>query len=161
MASGALKGQAGETFAAGRMGNFTIEADPTRPGTSALRVVMGPFSVYNKDNIDKEVGAAPSGGGGQAATAKPGQTVKMILLPKFLGIAVFDQAHNGAEEAAKELQNPTALTYTGPTADNSVQGQIETVTNAATQGVNVLMVSNNAGDQLAPAAQAFQKAGGK
>ena len=58
----------------------------------------------------------------------------MILLPKFFGILPFDQAHQGAEEAAKELGNPTALNYTGPTADNSVQGQIEIVTNAVTQG---------------------------
>jgi len=85
----------------------------------------------------------------------------MILLPKFLGILPFDQAHQGAEEAAKELQNPVPLTYTGPTADNSVQGQIEIVTNAATQGVQALMISNNAGDQIAPAAQALQKAGAK
>ncbi len=32
-------------------------------------------------------------------------------------------------------------------------GQIEIVTNATTQGVNAIMISNNAGDQIAPAAQ--------
>jgi rhamnose transport system substrate-binding protein len=32
--------------------------------------------------------------------------VKMVLLPKFLGIQVFDQANQGAEEAAAELGNP-------------------------------------------------------
>ncbi len=57
--------------------------------------------------------------------AEPGQAVNMMLLPKFLGILVFDQANQGAEEAAAELQNPTPLTFTGPTADNSVAGQIE------------------------------------
>jgi rhamnose transport system substrate-binding protein len=96
-----------------------------------------------------------------AVQATPGQAVKMMLLPKFLGIAVFDQAHQGAEEAATELQNPTALDFVGPTAENSVAGQIDFVTNAPTAGYNVVMLSNNAGDQIAPAAQAAQQAGTK
>ena len=50
MATGAIQGVEGESFEAGRMGTYTIEADPTRPDTGALRVVMGPFSVYNADN---------------------------------------------------------------------------------------------------------------
>ena len=65
----------------------------------------------------------------------PGQDVKMMLLPKFLGILPFDQANQGAQEAAAELQNPTAFDFVGPTADNSVAGQIEFMTNAPTQGV--------------------------
>ncbi|HNP70908.1 MAG TPA: substrate-binding domain-containing protein, partial [Kouleothrix sp.] len=155
LASGALKGEAGEQFEAGRMGTFKIEKDPTRD--KGLRVLMGPFSVYNKDNIDKETGgAAPAKA---AVEATKGKAVKMILLPKFLGIAVFDQANEGAQEAAKELQNPEALNFTGPTADNSVAGQIEIVTNAKTQGVNAVMISNNAGDQIAPAAKAAADAG--
>ena len=63
----------------------------------------------------------------------------------------------GAQEAAKELQNPEALTFTGPTAENSVAGQIDIVTNAKTQGVGAVMISNNAGDQIAPAAKAVKK----
>jgi rhamnose transport system substrate-binding protein len=80
-------------------------------------------------------------------------------LPKFLGIIVFDQANEGAQEAAAELGVPTAPTFTGPTADNSVAGQIEIVTNAPTQGFDVVMLSNNAGDQIAPVAAAAQEAG--
>ena len=41
------------------------------------------------------------------AMATPGKAVSMVMLPKFLGILPFDQAHKGAEEAAKELKNPT------------------------------------------------------
>ncbi|MEZ4709869.1 MAG: substrate-binding domain-containing protein [Caldilineaceae bacterium] len=81
-----------------------------------------------------------------------------ILLPKFLGILVFDQANQGAQEAAAELGAP-APEFLGPTAENSVAGQIEIVTTAATQGVNAIMVSNNAGDQLVPAVQAAKEAG--
>ena len=115
---------------------------------------MGPFSVYNKDNIDKEVG-----GGGNAVQAEKGKALKLVLLPKFLGILVFDQANAGAQEAAKELGNPDALTFTGPTPENSAAGQIEIVTNQTTQGVNGIMISNNAGDQIAPAAKAAREKG--
>jgi rhamnose transport system substrate-binding protein len=93
--------------------------------------------------------------------AVPGQAAKMMLLPKFLGILPFDQAHKGAEEAAAELQNPTPLDFVGPTAENSVAGQIEYVTNAPTGGYNVVMLSNNSGDQIVPAVQAANAAGTK
>jgi rhamnose transport system substrate-binding protein len=96
---------------------------------------------------------------GQVVKAVPGKAVKMVLLPKFLGNAVFDQAHEGAEEAAAELQNPEKLQFLGPTPENSVTGQIEIVTNATTQGVNAIMLSNNAGDQIAPAAQKAREKG--
>jgi rhamnose transport system substrate-binding protein len=161
LASGQLQGVEGETFKAGRMGTYTIEKDPTR--AAGLRVLMGPFSIYNAANIDAEVGGATEApaAGGAAITLKPGQNVDMILLPKFLGIAVFDQANEGAQEAHAELRNGGQLTFTGPTAENSVAGQIEIMTNAATQGVGAVMLSNNAGDQIAPAAAAAQAAGVK
>jgi rhamnose transport system substrate-binding protein len=56
LASGQLEAVEGAQFEAGRMGNYTIEKDPTRPDVeSALRVLMGPFSQYNADNIDAAV----------------------------------------------------------------------------------------------------------
>ncbi len=103
-----------------------------------------------------EEAAAPSG---DVVTATPGEAVKMILMPKFLGILVFDQANVGAQEAHAELQNPEELQFLGPTPENSVAGQIEIVTSAATQGANAIMISNNAGDQIAPAVQAAREAG--
>jgi hypothetical protein len=88
------------------------------------------------------------------------QKINMILVPNFLGIAVFDQAHQGAEEAHVELQNPGTLEFLGPTVDNSVAGQIEIVTTAASSDdINAIMISNNAGDQLVPALQAAKGAG--
>ena len=78
----------------------------------------------------------PHAGVAQVATVAPGKAQSMVLLPKFLGILPFDQAHKGAEEAAKELKNPTPLQFLGPTPQNSIAGQIEIVTNATTQGVN-------------------------
>jgi rhamnose transport system substrate-binding protein len=105
------------------------------------------------------VGSSAVMADGHVVTAEPGEDVNMLLLPKFLGIIVFDQANEGAQEAAAELGMPTAPTFTGPTADNSVAGQIEAVTNAPTQGYDVVMLSNNTTDQIAPAADAAQEAG--
>jgi rhamnose transport system substrate-binding protein len=85
----------------------------------------------------------------------------MMLLPKFLGISVFDQANQGAQEAAKELENPTPLDFVGPTAENSVAGQIDFVTNAPTGGYKVVMLSNNSGEQIAPAVKAATDGGTK
>ncbi|MGI9252410.1 MAG: substrate-binding domain-containing protein [Thermomicrobiales bacterium] len=97
----------------------------------------------------------------QETAVKTGEDVKMMLLPKFLGIAPFDQANEGAQEAAKELANPTAFDFVGPTAENSVAGQIEFMTNAPTGGYKVVMLSNNAGDQISASAEAAAKAGTK
>ena len=93
--------------------------------------------------------------------AKKGESVNLVLLPKFLGILPFDQANRGAEEAHKELENKGTLQYIGPTPENSVAGQIEMLTTATTQKQNVVMLSNNAGDQIAAAAEAAQAAGTK
>jgi rhamnose transport system substrate-binding protein len=51
LATGQLKGVEGERFNAGRMGTYTIEKDPTRP--KGLRVLMGPFTVYTAENVNK------------------------------------------------------------------------------------------------------------
>src|ERR1700736_6231866 len=93
--------------------------------------------------------------------AEPGMKANMVLLPKFLGILVFDQAHEGGGEAHKEREKPGELSFLGPTPENSVAGQIEIVTTATTQGKNAIMISDNAGDQISPAAKAAQKAGVK
>ncbi|MDW8326075.1 MAG: substrate-binding domain-containing protein [Anaerolineales bacterium] len=50
LATGQLKGVEGERFEAGRMGTYTIEKDPTRP--KGLRVLMGPFTIYDKTNVE-------------------------------------------------------------------------------------------------------------
>ncbi|MFK7803161.1 MAG: substrate-binding domain-containing protein, partial [Anaerolineae bacterium] len=154
LATGQMEAKEGVSFEAGRMGTFTIEKDPTRD--AGLRVLMGPFTVYDASNVEADAGEAMAGG--DVVVAEPGLDMASILLPKFLGILVFDQANVGAVEAAGEL-GVDAPEFTGPTPENSVQGQIEIMTNAATQEVNAVMLSNNAGDQIAPAAQAAMDAG--
>ena len=51
LATGALKGEEGEQFEAGRMGTYTLEKDPTRD--AGLRIVMGPFTVYDETNVNQ------------------------------------------------------------------------------------------------------------
>jgi len=96
---------------------------------------------------------------GEVAKATPGKELNMVLLPKFLGNAVFDEAHAGALEAAEELKNPAELQFLAPASGGAGADQIPIITNATTQGVNAIMLSNNAGDQVAPAAQAARDAG--
>ena len=81
---------------------------------------------------------------------EPGQEVNLVLLPKFLGILVFDQAFEGAEEAHAELENPGELIFNAPTPDNAIPGQIEIIEAGITQGVDGIMISANDYDQLLP-----------
>ncbi len=50
LATGAIKAEAGQSFKAGRLGNYTITKDPTRK--AGLRVLMGPFSIYDIKNVE-------------------------------------------------------------------------------------------------------------
>jgi rhamnose transport system substrate-binding protein len=140
------------------LGTIAILSGCSTAGTSSA-----PASVAASAPAASESAAASAPAASESAVVKatPGQSVKMMLLPKFLGILPFDQANKGAEEAATELANPEKLSFVGPTPENSVQGQIEFMTNAPTQGLKVVMLSNNAGDQIAPAAEAAQTAGTK
>ena len=140
------------------VGAVAIITGCTSPGasTSAAPPATSPSAVASEPASSPSASTA-----GGVIKATPGQSAKMMLLPKFLGILPFDQANKGAVEAEAELQNPEKVSFVGPTAENSVQGQIEFVTNAPTQGHKVVMLSNNAGDQIAPAAEAAQTAGTK
>jgi rhamnose transport system substrate-binding protein len=80
------------------------------------------------------------------------------FLPKCTNIAVFPQANSGAEEAAAELGADPAE-FVGPADCGDTTGQIEFMTNAVTQGVDAIMLSNNSGDQLDAPAQAAADAG--
>jgi rhamnose transport system substrate-binding protein len=64
IATGQIEAVEGATFNAGRMGTYTIEVDPTRD--AGLRVLMGPFSVYNAENIGESAEAPATTAGGEA-----------------------------------------------------------------------------------------------
>ena len=50
LATDAIKAEEGTKFKAGRLGEYTITKDPTR--AKGLRVLMGPFSKYDKSNVE-------------------------------------------------------------------------------------------------------------
>ena len=96
--------------------------------------------------------------GGEAVEITAGDSITATFLPKCTNIAVFPQANSGAEEAAAELGSDPAE-FVGPADCGDTTGQIEFMTNAVTQGVNAIMLSNNSGDQLDAPAQAAADAG--
>ena len=51
LATGQMDAAEGVTFEAGRMGTYAIEKDPTRD--AGLRVLMGPFTVYDASNVEE------------------------------------------------------------------------------------------------------------
>jgi len=104
--------------------------------------------------------SAPAATGGATGTAAGGGSADFssVFLPKCTGNAVFDQANDGAKEAAGELGVANAE-FVGPASCADSTGQLEFVTNAVTQGVDAIMISNNAGDQIDPAVKAAKDAG--
>ena len=50
LATDAIKAEAGQRFKAGRLGSYEITKDPNRP--NGLRVLMGPFTIFDKTNIE-------------------------------------------------------------------------------------------------------------
>ncbi|MET0565275.1 MAG: substrate-binding domain-containing protein [Acidimicrobiia bacterium] len=95
---------------------------------------------------------------GEAVEITAGDSIAATFLPKCTNIAVFPQANSGAEEAAAELGSDPAE-FVGPADCGDTTGQIEFMTNAVTQGVDAIMLSNNSGDQLDAPAQAAADAG--
>src|SRR5919106_228254 len=116
----------------------------------------------DEEGTPQDTAPADTGGGGDeggVVTFEPGQDFSSVLLPKQTGVSVFDQANQGAEEAAGELQADTAE-YLGPASPaECVSGQLDVVTNATTQGRNAIMISNCAGDQIEPSVQQAADAG--
>ncbi len=96
--------------------------------------------------------------GGDVVAIESDGSITATFLPKCTNIPVFPEANSGAEEAAGELGSDPAE-FVGPADCGDSTGQLEFMTNAVTQGVDAIMVSNNAGDELAPSAQDAQDAG--
>jgi len=73
---------------------------------------------------------------------------KIALVVKSLGNGFFDAAHQGAQEAAKELKD-VEIIYTGP-AKATAEGQIEIVNALIAQNVKAIVISANDPDALVP-----------
>jgi rhamnose transport system substrate-binding protein len=116
----------------------------------AALAAIGLLAAACGDDDDAESGSSEEASGevsDESVTIEGGEDMNAILLPKCLGIAVFDQANEGAQEAAEELDASEAE-FLGPATCEDSTGQIDSMTNAATQGVDAVMISNNAGEQI-------------
>jgi rhamnose transport system substrate-binding protein len=113
----------------------------------SLALVMAAACGDDDDSSSTADEGGSGGASGETVAIEGGDDMTSILLPKCTGIAVFDQANEGAQEAAEELGTDKPE-FLGPSTCEDPTGQIETMTNAATQGVDAVMISNNAGEQI-------------
>ncbi|HEV7762842.1 MAG TPA: substrate-binding domain-containing protein [Acidimicrobiales bacterium] len=113
------------------------------------------------DDDDASTGGDNGGGAasGEVVSITGGDDIDAVLLPKCQGNAVFDQANDGAKEAAEELGTSEAE-FVGPATCDDSTGQIEFMTNAAQQGADAVMISNNAGEQIQSGVDAVTDADG-
>ncbi|MEM9776798.1 MAG: substrate-binding domain-containing protein [Chloroflexota bacterium] len=81
-----------------------------------------------------------------------------VLLPKFMGLSVFEQANDGAVKAARSLRQPAPM-FVGPASASDNQQQISLLNEAVANGYDAVLISNNAGDEIASAAEAALEAG--
>ena len=87
----------------------------------------------------------------QVGPVLAGDKVKIAMVVKNLGNGFFDAAHEGGNEAAKELGD-VELIYTGPTAPTA-EAQIEVINSLVSQKVDALVISANDKDALVPIAK--------
>lgn len=140
------------TACAGDTGDTTTtaEADTTTTTVEATTTVVAETTTSAAETTTSAAGEAVAIAGAGSVTA--------TFLPKCTNIPVFPQANSGAEEAAGELGSDPAE-FVGPADCGDTTGQIEFMTNAVTQGVDAIMLSNNSGDQLDAPAQSAADAG--
>ena len=85
---------------------------------------------------------------GSAGQSKTASGYKIYLLPKNLGNPYFTAANQGAQKAAKELGD--TVTFNGPT-EASAAKQVPFIDTAASQGYNVIVISADDPNAVAPA----------
>jgi len=88
---------------------------------------------------------------------KPGKKITICVLPKKKGLPYFTSCAGGAQKAAEELGN-VELIYDGPT-DGSPEKAASMIEKWTLKGVDVIAVSPNDPDVLAPAMKAAREKG--
>ena len=95
--------------------------------------------------------SAPATGGsslGPPSSDGSSAVIKVAMVPKLVGLAVFKANETGAEKVAKSLN--IDFNYTGP-VEASAQGQVETFNSLINQKYDVITTSANNETVLAPA----------
>jgi rhamnose transport system substrate-binding protein len=94
---------------------------------------------------------------GTAGCEKKPEKTRIAMVVKNLGNGFFDAAHQGADEAAKQLGNVEVI-YTGPTTP-SAEGQIEIINSLISQKVDAIVISANDPNALVPIAKKAMQRG--
>jgi len=85
---------------------------------------------------------------GLAFSAQAADKMKIAMIVKSLGNGFFDAAHQGADEAAKQLGD-VEIIYTGP-SKSTAEGQIELINSLMAQKVQAMVISANDTEALIP-----------
>src|ERR671919_868911 len=110
------------------------------------------------DSDENGNGAADGGGADTGGAIEGGQGLRSVFIPKSTDNPVFTEANEGAEEAAEEL-GTDAASYEGPSSAEDLEAQIQIVTNAATQSLDGVMISNAGSEGIEPAVRQAADAG--
>jgi len=116
--------------------------------------------LSNKHSRTKRLLLAVAAAGvlaGMAGCEKKPEKTRIAMVVKNLGNGFFDAAHNGADEAAKQLGN-VEIIYTGPTTP-SAEGQIEIINSLISQKVDAIVISANDPNALVPIAKKAMQRG--
>ena len=108
------------------------------------------FGCGSDDPVNTSTGSASS------ATSS-GKKITVAMLPKKKGVPYFTSCSEGAMEAAKELGN-VELIYDGPTSGEAAEA-VKLIDQWTAQGVDVIAVSPNDPEVLAPAMKRAREAG--
>ena len=127
-------------------------------GGSSSPSAAEPSEAAESEAAPTESAAASEGGSGEAVVIEPGEEFTSTYIPKCTSNVVFQEANDGMVEAAGELGTEEAE-FVGPAECADPTQQLEFVTNATTQGVDAIIISNNGGDDLGPSAADAQEAG--
>lgn len=100
--------------------------------------------------------APPAGDAGPAPSRAGTARLRVGMMPKLVGIDYFNECKKGAEEAARELG--IELNYDGPASDK-VELQVQMIDEWIALGYDVIAVSPNDPEVIAPALRRAREAG--
>src|SRR5262245_34725902 len=112
-------------------------------------VALGLVTFCVNCDSTESTGTSTGGATPPSTSSAAGKSIKVALLPKKKGVPYVTTCAAGAEKAAKELGN-VELIYDGPT-DGSPEKAASMIEKWTLQGVDVIAVSPNDPDVLAPA----------
>ncbi len=97
-----------------------------------------------------------AGAGAHAQSIDTSKKIRVAMVPKLVGLAVFKANEQGAQTAAKALN--INFLYTGPVTA-SAQGQVDVFNSLIARRFNVITTTSNNPTELAPALRRAMKGG--